>query len=581
LTPEASAFGLRASARYEGAMANPPTDAVIRFEPDGYDLNRPWLLGRQSAGHGFLRAAVQGRGEGPIYGYTPHEASAEAFARMVRSFDPAASPEWIQGERLGRIGRTRGVLYLADPTLTHFARPRLRVGPAAYSLCGVTHTLSTAGTQQFIAELLSEAVMPWDALVCTSTAALKTVETILAAQADYMRWRFGQHVALRAPQLPVIPLGVHCDDFAFTDEDKGEARQALGLASDEVAALYVGRLVLSGKAHPLPLFLGLQAAAERSGKRLCLILAGQASKPDIEAAYLAGAARHAPDVRVIKVDSRGDAARRQAWAAGDVFVSLADGIQETFGLTPIEAMAAGLPAVVSDYNGYKDTVRDGLDGFRIATWAPQPGRAGQAYSLRHELDLLNYDNYCWVAAAATSIDLRQLADRLTDLVEQPDLRRRMGQAGQARARAVFDWPGVYRQYQALWADLNARRAAAAANPDDHAWTAAAPKTPPSRLDPFETFGHYPTAQIGPDTEVALAPGVTLAACGARLTDPLFPATGIPEATAFAILTYLENGPASVADLAPHADLSLGWLAAAAGTLAKMGMVTLARPGSEA
>jgi hypothetical protein len=31
---------------------------VIMFEPDGYVLDGPKLMGRQSAGHGFLRAAI-------------------------------------------------------------------------------------------------------------------------------------------------------------------------------------------------------------------------------------------------------------------------------------------------------------------------------------------------------------------------------------------------------------------------------------------------------------------------------------------------------------------------------------------
>jgi glycosyltransferase involved in cell wall biosynthesis len=33
-------------------------------------------------------------------------------------------------------------------------------------------------------------------------------------------------------------------------------------------------------------------------------------------------------------------------------------------------MAAGIPVVVSDWDGYKDTVRDGVDGFRIPTFKP-------------------------------------------------------------------------------------------------------------------------------------------------------------------------------------------------------------------
>ena len=53
--------------------------------------------------------------------------------------------------------------------------------------------------------------------------------------------------------------------------------------------------------------------------------------------------------------------------AADIFVSLADNIQETFGLSVIEAMASSLPLVVSDWNGYKDLVNHGFNGFRIPT----------------------------------------------------------------------------------------------------------------------------------------------------------------------------------------------------------------------
>ena len=48
----------------------------------------------------------------------------------------------------------------------------------------------------------------------------------------------------------------------------------------------------------------------------------------------------------------------ELWAAADVFLSLVDNIQETFGITPLEAMAAGLPVVASDWDGYRYTMRD-------------------------------------------------------------------------------------------------------------------------------------------------------------------------------------------------------------------------------
>ena len=54
-------------------------------------------------------------------------------------------------------------------------------------------------------------------------------------------------------------------------------------------------------------------------------------------------------------------------ASSDIFISLSDNFQETFGITPLEGMASGLPVVVSDWDGYRDTVRDQIDGFTIPT----------------------------------------------------------------------------------------------------------------------------------------------------------------------------------------------------------------------
>ena len=76
----------------------------------------------------------------------------------------------------------------------------------------------------------------------------------------------------------------------------------------------------------------------------------------------------------LKIDFA-DAEKRDLLAASDLFVSPVDNVQETFGLTPIEAMAAGLPSVVSDWDGYRDTVQHVEHGFRIPTLAPPAGQA--------------------------------------------------------------------------------------------------------------------------------------------------------------------------------------------------------------
>lgn len=63
---------------------------AIIFEPDGYLTNGEKLMGRQVAGRGFLRAAVQGRAGFPMIGVTLSERSAVAFGRLVAEMDPGA-----------------------------------------------------------------------------------------------------------------------------------------------------------------------------------------------------------------------------------------------------------------------------------------------------------------------------------------------------------------------------------------------------------------------------------------------------------------------------------------------------------
>ena len=58
------------------------------------------------------------------------------------------------------------------------------------------------------------------------------------------------------------------------------------------------------------------------------------------------------------------------YSGADIFVSPGDNIQETFGLAVAEALAYGLPPVVSDWDGYRDLVTDGETGFLVRSVFP-------------------------------------------------------------------------------------------------------------------------------------------------------------------------------------------------------------------
>ncbi len=171
-----------------------------------------------------------------------------------------------------------------------------------------------------------------------------------------------------------------------------------------------------------------------------------------------------------------------------MFCSLSDNIQETFGIVPIEAMAAGLPVVVSDWDGYKDTVRDGVDGFRVPTVMPQAGFGGDL-AYRHVLEMDTYDMYCGHTCSSVAVDVQATAKAFERLFTNPALRQQMRQAGRERARSVYDWKPIIEQYEQLWAELTRIRQAphqALAHP----W--------PARLDPFHAFAAYPTQVLTPE-----------------------------------------------------------------------------------
>jgi alpha-maltose-1-phosphate synthase len=467
-------------------------NAAIMFEPDGYLIAGATLMGRQMAGNAFLRAAVAALQNEILYVYTPRRCSAEAFCKVAVDFDLQADVTWIQPDRLDLLSEV-GTLYLPGPGLNDAARLRLRAGPNAYSLVGVTHTTASHRAMDAISGLVTAPVAPWDALICTSTAVARTVRLLLEAEIDYLKWRVGA-TSFTLPQLPIIPLGVHCSDFVFSDSERYAARQALHVNHDDVVVLFVGRLTFHAKAHPYPMYAALEAVAQHTAKGITLLQCGWFGNVHIENAFKDGAQRYCPSVRALFTDGKDVRARRAAWAAADIFISLSDNIQETFGLSPIEAMAAGLAVIVTDWNGYKDTVRDGVDGFRIETFMPGPG-LGDDLARNYEAEVDDYNLYIGRACQVTCLDFEQLQERLINLIEDVDLRRRLGAMGRRRAQS-FDWSVVFRRYQDLWGHLSEIRA----HSKKHAgWPRLAPKAAPTRLDPFHCFAHYASHLIQPST----------------------------------------------------------------------------------
>lgn len=468
--------------------------SAIYYSPEAYSTAGPKLMGRNAAGESFLRGFLQYSKAAEFWVQVQKIEHSQRFAELVRSFGRAEPIKAIDKTRLPALGEA-GLVYFPGPGIGEHALHRAAFGHAAWSLCGITHTTSSAIAMDALVELITAPVQPWDAIICTSRAVKQNVECLLQTQVDYLKDRLGI-TKLVLPQLPVIPLGIHTQDFAFTEAQKAQARATLGVDADTLVVLFMGRLSFHAKAHPLAMYQALEAAAQATGKNIVLVECGWHANEFIEKAYADAAQLACPSVRVVTLDGRKAEDRQTAWAGADVFCSLSDNIQETFGIVPIEAMAAGLPVVVSDWDGYKDTVRDGIDGFRIPTLMPQGGLGGDL-ALRHALEIDTYDMYCGHTCSLVAVDVAATAHAFIRLFESPELRQQMGEAGLQRARAVYDWAEIIPQYEALWAQLSEIRTAQIKNlnPLPHPW--------PARMDPFHAFAAYPTQTLTEQTVLGL------------------------------------------------------------------------------
>ncbi len=378
---------------------------------------------------------------------------------------------------------------------------RITVGDRAYSLMGLVHTLAPPAIRQTIAMALAAPIHPWDAIICTSPSVRDAVTQMFEGWGDFLAERTGG-APPPWPHLPVVPLGVDGQrfaDFADRPEARAKVRAELGLKDADVLVLWVGRLSFFEKAYPQAMFQAVQRAAGTAGVRLHFAMAGWFPGPADRGRYEEAAKAHAPDVPVHFLDGNDRTLLGELWAGADIFLSLVDNIQETFGITPIEAMAAGLPVVASDWDGYRSTVRDGVEGFLIPTLGGPRSGLGTTMIVRHLFQVASYQSYVGEVSQHTAVHVGRAAEAIAALASSPDLRRTMGAAGRERIRTAFDWSVVAPQYAALAEELGDIRRASL-DP------VVRSKADPVRGDPFVAFAGFPTHVLTPDTRLAATPG---------------------------------------------------------------------------
>ena len=191
-------------------------------------------------------------------------------------------------------------------------------------------------------------------------------------------------------KVEIVPAGV--DLGAFAPVDKAAARRELGIRERGVL-LYVGRLEpLKG----IEILLRAVALME-CGSDIRLLVVGGDSAGDSEMERLkALAAELGIAESSTFTGSVPQSALPTYYSAADAFVLPSHA--ESFGLAALEAMACGVPPVVSRVGGLKTFIDSGVSGYLV------PWRCPEAF-----------------------------AQRLDVLLASPDLRESMGRAARAKA----------------------------------------------------------------------------------------------------------------------------------------------------
>ena len=173
--------------------------------------------------------------------------------------------------------------------------------------------------------------------------------------------------------IAVIHYGVDAKRFNPRNREQtgAERREALGISRDALCLLLIGngwknkglevllealgavdsrnlRLLIVGKDDPRP----YRQALERMGLEQCVSFLPP--RPDVEFYY----------------------------AAADIYVS--PSLEDAFGLPPLEAMACGLPVIVSSRAGVSELVTDGVDGLVLADPRDAGALAGMISRLRSD-----------------------------------------------------------------------------------------------------------------------------------------------------------------------------------------------------
>jgi glycosyltransferase involved in cell wall biosynthesis len=322
------------------------------------------------------------------------------------------------------------VLFTSSHHLAKFVPFRQWSGHEEWPICGRTHGLSTNSlipgyAWNYFAELGAH-----DAIVCTSKAGQQALRNLFDGLQN------SQSVAGIRDRFPIrMPL-IHIDGI------ETEATPAPSeYRKDGFVVLSIGRLTASHKADLRPLIAAF-LTSDGLPAPVTLIVAGDDTQGHVASDLESFAHAFSSPHKLVVMPDVTTAVKQALLRVADVALCMSDTYQETFGISVLEAMAAGLPVVAPNWDGYRDIVVHGETGFLVDTWVhPDTG-------LLNAVSMLI--DPAFALGQRVIADMAEMMRWVAVLAANEPLARQLGQDGRERVRRFFSWQTIIQRLETCW-----------------------------------------------------------------------------------------------------------------------------------
>lgn len=284
------------------------------------------------------------------------------------------------------------------------------------------------------------------------------------------------------PRVAVVPQPV--DTESFHPRDRRSCRETLGLPVERSIVLVAGQASSGRRVDVDPVIAAFADLVHGHPEAFLLIAGGgdphYASEmaATIRGLGLQDTAKVIPDPP--------EHQRPLLCAAVDVFVALDDNILPSATLTPLQAMASGVPSVVTDWNGNREIVQDGVSGLLVPTYWNSIAGAMMSW-------LCVGESGTQFLADRTVVDVRVLREGIRSLLSDRHLRGSIGEAARAAVQKRHSPPAVAAQARDLW------------DSQQSALTAHGRENCQRTVDYSHVFRHYATSELNLDLQLEVTP----------------------------------------------------------------------------